>query len=256
MRVLIVEDELPAQRMLSAILQELASDITIAAVKDSVESTVEWLRNNEHPDLIFLDIHLSDGLSFNIFKHIEPESMIVFITAYDQYALNAFTVNSIDYLLKPVKKADIERTIEKYRNLSQTLIKSRNSSTDFSALIEQVKLKKSEYRSRFLISIGDELLTVPVENIAFFLSIQSSTYAFTHKNRKYMLDLSLEKLSEQLNPDKFFRTSRKSIVNIDSIKKIEQWFNGKLMIKTDPPATEDIVISRDRTPVFKEWLDR
>lgn len=256
MRVIIVEDERPAQRMLSCIIEELDPSVDIVAVKDSVESTVEWLRNNPHPDLIFLDIHLSDGLSFNIFRQIEPESMIIFTTAYDQYALNAFKVNSIDYILKPVKKADIEKALNKYRTINSKLHKSVNDNTDFAQLVDLVTSKKREYRSRFLISLGDELIKLQVADIAYFLSIQSTTYAISGNGRKYIIDLSLEKLIEQLDPKRFFRSSRKSIISIEAIDKIEQWFNGKLLIKTNPSSEEDIIVSRDRAPAFKEWLDR
>lgn len=255
-KVLIIEDELPAQRLLKETIEELNIEIDILDCLNSVQSSVEWLNKNPHPDIVLLDIQLSDGISFEIFKQVKVESMIIFTTAYDEYAIQAFKVNSLDYLLKPIEKAELNTAFEKYQNYNKQFIQEQNSNINFSELTSLIKSKKTEYRKRFLVHSNESFFYLPVENIAHFYSIQGITFAVTFEKREYPVKFSLENLKEQLNPDSYFKVNRQIIINIDVIKKVHSFFNGKLKLETQPSHSEEIIIGKDKAAEFKRWLDR
>lgn len=250
-KVIIIEDEKPSARR----LQRLLSDLGIEAqgMLHSVEEAVAWFKTNEHPDLILLDIQLSDGLSFEIFDQVVVNSAIIFTTAYDEYALKAFKLNSIDYLLKPIDDEELESAIKKFEI-------NRPEKHDLLVDINQIKkllinpLERS-YKKRFTIKIGQHLRMVETEDIECFYSDQKATYSYTRGKKNYLMDLSLEQLDEVLDPLKFFRVNRKFIVNIDAINDIISYTNSRLQIKLHHFSELDIIVSRERVKDFKQWLD-
>ncbi|HLW08299.1 MAG TPA: LytTR family DNA-binding domain-containing protein [Marinilabiliaceae bacterium] len=252
--VLIVEDEIPTQRLMKDLIERIRPQWNILGATAGVEETVEWLKNNVQPDLIFLDIQLSDGLSFEIFDHVQVTSFIIFTTAYDEYALQAFKVNSIDYLLKPMRLEDLEGAIikfEKFNSSSYLLEKS-----EIKALASAVSQGNKSYRTRILVTLIDGYLKLNVNDVAWFHSSQKVTTAYTLQGNPHILDMTLEKLESELDPKKFFRANRQFILNIAAIHRIENWFNGKLVIKAQPESSEKIVVSRERARSFKEWLNQ
>jgi two-component system response regulator LytT len=255
-KVLIIEDEIPAQRLLKETLQEIDIKTEIVCCLNSIKSAVEWFKNNSHPDIVLLDIQLSDGLSFEIFKQVNIESSIIFTTAYDEYAIQAFKVNSIDYLLKPVEKDELQTSFEKYQHYKKQFIQEKNSYIDFSELAALIKSEKTEYRKRLLIQSNESFFHLPVDDIALFYSMQGITFAVTFEKREYPVNFSLENLKDQLQPDNFFKINRQFIVNIDAIKRVHSYFNGKLKLEIEPPYAEDIVVGKDKAGAFKRWMDR
>lgn len=256
LKVLIIEDELPAQRLLKETLQELDYEIEVIDCLNSIKTAVKWFENNQHPEIVLLDIQLSDGLSFEIFKQVKIESMIIFITAYDDYVLQAFKVNSLDYLLKPIDKDELQAAFEKFQQYNKPFIQEINSSIDFVELASLIKNEKSEYRKRFLIQSNESFFYLPIAQIALFYSIQGITLAVTFEKREYPINFSLENLKEQINPEVFFKVNRQMIINIESIKRVHSYFNTKLKLETQPTHSEDIIIGKDKAASFKKWLDR
>lgn len=255
-KVIIIEDEIPAQRLLKETLQEIDVKTEVVCCLNSIKSTVEWFQNNPHPDIILLDIQLSDGLSFETFKQVTIESSIIFTTAFDEYAIQAFKVNSIDYLLKPVEKGELQTAFEKYNEFNKQFVKEQNSHINFKELASLIKNQESDYRKRFLIHSNESFFHLPVEEIALFYSMQGITFAVTFEKREYPVNFSLESLKEQLHPDNFFKINRQFIVNIDAIKRVHSYFNGKLKLEIKPSQTEDIVVGKDKAAAFKRWMDR
>ena len=255
LKVLIIEDEIPAQRLLKETLLEIDFETEVVACLNSIKSAVEWFQNNSHPEIILLDIQLSDGLSFEIFKQVKIESMIIFTTAYDEYAIQAFKVNSLDYLLKPIEKDELQAAFVKYHQYNKHFIQEKNVSINFSELASLIKSEKSEFRKRFLIQSNESFFHLPIEQIAFFYSMQGITFAVTFEKREYPINFSLGSLTEQLHPEKFFKVNRQIIINIEVIKRVHSYFNGKLKLETQPSHSEDIVIGKDKAAAFKRWLD-
>lgn len=255
-KVLIIEDEIPAQRLLKEILQEITIKNQVVGCLNSIKSAIEWFTNNPHPEIVLLDIQLSDGLSFEIFKQVKIESMIVFTTAYDEYTLQAFKVNSLDYLLKPIEKEELQTAFEKYNSYNTKFIQEQQSTIDFNDLANLIKNKKTDYRKRFLIQSNESFFYLPIEDIAIFHSIQGITFAVTFEKREYPINFSLESLKEQLHSDKFFKINRQFIVNINAIKRVHSYFNRKLKLEIKPPHTKDIIVGKDKAAAFKRWLDR
>ena len=250
MKVVIIEDEKPAARRLSRMLNELG--IQPLTMLHSVEESVNWFSNNEHPDLLFLDIQLSDGLSFEIFEEVTVKSAIIFTTAYDEYALKAFKLNSIDYLLKPIDTDELENAIGQFKNLQ-----SSNSNIDLN--IEQIKNlfspSEKSYKKRFTVKIGQHLKMISVDAIECFYSENKATHIHTINNRSYLIEDSLEQLEEKLQPETFFRVSRKYFVNINAIKDIISYTNSRLKIKLNSFSESEIIVSRERVKDFKKWID-
>ena len=251
MNVLIIEDEKPAARRLARLLGEL--DVEVSTMLHSVEEAVDWFRKNEHPDLIFLDIQLSDGLSFEIFDLVEVRSAIIFTTAYDEYALQAFKLNSIDYLLKPIDDEELESAVKKYQNLKPDQSQIILDFDDIKKFL--VNPLEREYKKRFTIRLGQHLKIINADEIECFYSENKGTYAATKEGRNYLMDTTLENLENELSPQIFFRVSRKFYVNINYIKDIVSYTNSRLNIKLNRFNEQEIIVSRERVKDFKLWLE-
>lgn len=252
MKVLIIEDEKPAARRLQRMLAKL--DVTVYDMLHSVEEAVDWFKKEQHPDLIFLDIQLSDGLSFEIFDTVAIQSAIIFTTAYDEYALQAFKLNSIDYLLKPIDDDDLKAAVTKYKNRIPTAQNVQVNFDDIKKLLGTTPLDRT-YKKRFTVKIGQHLKMINVEDVECFYSENKGTYAHTIEGRDYLLDTTLENLEEDLEPQNFFRVSRKFYVNIHFIKDIIAYTNSRLQIKLRSFNDQQIIVSRERVKDFKLWLE-
>ena len=251
MNVIIIEDEKPAARRLSRLLAEL--DVAVSVMLHSVEESINWFQNNEHPDLIFLDIQLSDGLSFEIFESVEVKSAIIFTTAYDEYALQAFKLNSIDYLLKPIDDEDLEAAVKKYRALKPQPQKLALDFEDIKKLL--INPVEREYKKRFTTRVGQHLKIINADEVECFFSENKGTYAATSDGRNYLLETTLENLENELAPKIFFRVSRKFYINIEHIKDIVSYTNSRLQIKLNRFSEQEIIVSRERVRDFKLWLE-
>jgi len=219
----------------------------------SVEESINWFQNNAHPDLIFLDIQLSDGLSFEIFEEIEVRSAIIFTTAYDEYALQAFKLNSIDYLLKPIDDEELEVAVKKYLALKPEPQKLALDFDDIKKLL--VNPLERDYKKRFTVRVGQHLKIINADEVECFYSENKGTYAATSDGRNYLLDTTLENLETELEPKTFFRVSRKFYININHIKDIISYTNSRLQIKVNHFSEQEIIVSRERVRDFKLWLE-
>ena len=251
MNVIIIEDEKPAARRLGRLLNQL--EVSVATMLHSVEEAIIWFQNNEHPDLIFLDIQLSDGLSFEIFEVVKIESSVIFTTAFDEYALQAFKLNSIDYLLKPIDEEELEIAVKKYQSFGP---KKQEVSMDFED-VKKLLLNplEREYKKRFTVRVGQHLKIINADIIECFYSENKGTYAATNDGRNYLLDVSLENLEKDLDPETFYRVSRKFYVNINHIKDIISYTNSRLQIKLNRYNDQEVIVSRERVKDFKLWLE-
>lgn len=251
MRVIIIEDEKPSARRLQRMLTEL--QIEAEVMLHSVEESMNWFQNNEHPDLIFLDIQLSDGLSFEIFETIEINSAVIFTTAYDEYALQAFKLNSIDYLLKPIDEDDLATAVSKFKERAPK--KEQSVTLDFNDIKKLlVNPIEREYKKRFSVKVGQHLKLIDIDKIECFYSENKGTYAHTSEGRNYLLDTSLEQLEEELEPHKFFRISRKFIINVNAIYDMVSYTNSRLQIKLNNFNEQEVIVARERVKDFKVWL--
>ena len=251
MKALIIEDEKAAVRNLKALLAEEAPDIEVIAVLDSIAESLDWFSDNRMPELIFLDIHLADGSSFEIFEHVDITCPIIFTTAYDEYALRAFKVNSIDYLLKPIGQSDIRKSIGKLKQLkSDPVVKE----LDYSNLINILK-QQDKYKTHFLVPVkGDKLLPLSVDMILFFYIHEGNVKAVVTDGKEYTFTQTLDELSDCLNPDLFFRINRQYLISRKAVQDIDLWFNGRLSINLKVPVEEKILVSKVRVSEFKEWF--
>ncbi|MEI7504043.1 MAG: LytTR family DNA-binding domain-containing protein [Paludibacter sp.] len=251
MKILIIEDEQPAAKRLEKMLLEIAPDFEIVHRCDSIESSVLFFKSGIIPDLVMLDVQLGDGLSFEIFKQVEISCPVIFTTAYDEYAIKAFELNSIDYLLKPISKEKLEKSIEKFKKLNQQAVQS-----DWKTLASLMDKEKREYKQRFLVYVGEHLLSVQTSDIAYFYSVEKSTFLTTKAGKSYPLDLSLEKLEGMLSPKDFFRINRQYITSFESIRKMSVLSKSRIKLTLEPLPSDEILISNARTRYFREWLDR
>ena len=249
MRVIIIEDEKPSARRLQRMLNSL--NVKAETLLHSVEESITWFNENEHPDLIFLDIQLSDGLSFEIFETVDIKSAVIFTTAYDEYALQAFKLNSIDYLLKPIDEADLEKAISKYNERAPMPQSVTLDFNDIKNLL--VNPIERSYKKRFSVKVGQHLKLINIEDIECFYSENKGTYAFSD-GRNYLLDTTLEQLESELEPQLFFRISRKFYVNINAIKDMIHYTNSRLQIKLNTFNEQDVIVARERVKDFKDWL--
>ncbi|UZO80335.1 LytTR family DNA-binding domain-containing protein [Aquimarina sp. ERC-38] len=250
MNVLIIEDEKPAARRLQRMLANLGISKTI--LLHSVKESIEWFLNNEHPNLILLDIQLSDGLSFEIFDQVTINSAIIFTTAYDEYALRAFKLNSIDYLLKPIDDEELEAAIQKYQNQATPVNTLHMDFKEIRKLLNQPA--EPTYKRRFTVKVGQHLKIIAVQDIECFYSENKGTYLHTKNGRNYLLDVTLDALEGQLNPQNFFRINRKFYVHLDAIKDIISYTNSRLQLKLNSYQEAEVIVARDRVKSFKEWL--
>lgn len=250
MNVIIIEDEAPAARRLKRMLEKL--EVKVGTMLHSVAEAVSWFQNNSHPDLIFLDIQLSDGLSFEIFEKVDIKSAIIFTTAFDAYALQAFKLNSIDYLLKPIDDDELEAAVKKYKLFKPVTQNIQVNFDDIRKLL--VNPLERDYKKRFTVRVGQHLKIINAEDIECFYSENKGTYAATSDGRNYLMDISLENLEVELEPKTFFRVSRKFYVNINHIHDIISYTNSRLQIKLKRFQEQEILVSRERVNDFKFWL--
>ena len=251
MNVIIIEDEKPSARRLQRMLQKLNLEAHI--MLHSVEESIDWFQNNAHPDLIFLDIQLSDGLSFEIFETIDIKSAIIFTTAYDEYALQAFKLNSIDYLLKPIDDDDLATAVKKYKERAPQKQAVTLDFNDIKKLL--VNPIDREYKKRFSVKVGQHLKLINIDEIECFYSENKGTYLHTNEGRNYLLDTTLELLENELEPETFFRINRKFFVNINAIKDMVSYVNSRLQIKLNSYKEQEIIVARERVKSFKIWLE-
>lgn len=251
MNVIIIEDEKPSARRLQRMLAAL--DVEAETMLHSVEESIEWFQNNEHPDLIFLDIQLSDGLSFEIFEAIDIKSAVIFTTAYDEYALQAFKLNSIDYLLKPIDEDDLAAAVDKFKARAPQKQSVTLDFNDIKKLL--VNPIEREYKKRFSVKVGQHLKLINIEDIECIYSENKGTYVYTKEGRNYLLDMTLDQLEDELEPHIFFRISRKFYVNINAIKDMISYTNSRLQIKLNHFNEQDVIVARERVKDFKNWLE-
>jgi two-component system, LytTR family, response regulator LytT len=255
-KVLIIEDELLAVKRLEKMLSEVDEQAEIVGLTDSIEASVKWLSSQPAPDLILMDIELADGQSFEIFNKVAVTSPVIFITSYDEYAIRAFKVNSIDYLLKPVKKEELKMSFQKLRSMQKLTPKDVVYLEQMEKLIRELTSQKKEHRERFLIKSGQSYFSIESEGIAYFYTESRLTHLVTWQNKDYILDYTLDELEATLDPGVFFRANRQFIVSIKSVKTIHSYFNHKLKVTLQPPPKEELIISRERATEFKNWLDK
>lgn len=248
MKVLIVEDEIPAQVQLERLIRTCYPDFEIAGKITSVKSAVEWL-GAQTADLIFMDVELSDGVCFEIFNRVEVSAQVIITTAYDNYAVKAFKVNSVDYLLKPISKDDFTNAVTKF-------LKRKQADTPFDvATLKQLLLPQTSYKQRFTVRRGERIIVLDTAEIAYFCAEEKATLMVTHENKKYLSDLPLDAIEAQLNPKEFFRLTRGCIANIKAIEAIVKYSNSRLKILLQPSYHEHILVSRVRIPLFLSWLE-
>ena len=251
MKTVIIEDEKIAAQSLKSVINQLDKNIEVVSILQTVEDSVEWLTNNPQPDLLFVDIHLADGSSFSIFDKVKVECPIVFTTAYDEYALKAFEVNSIDYLLKPINKDDLQRALNKYKNL-----KGQSDAIDYMSVVSQLLAHTNavnNYKEYFLVPERDKLIPLATKDIAFIYIDLKLVKAVTYSGKVYYMNQNLDELMSQLNPKKFFRANRQYIIAHEAVKDISIWFGNKISINLIVPTEEKIIVSKARVSEFKNW---
>jgi DNA-binding LytR/AlgR family response regulator len=253
MNVLIIEDEPQAARRMEAVMKELESGVNIVGKIDSVKKAVQWISDNPPPDLILMDIQLADGISFSIFEKCNVQSPVIFTTAYDEYALKAFKVNSIDYILKPVDKDELSAALTKFKNMKRT---APDTKLLLDNIGQAVQMLTKRYKSRFMIKVGEHLKTIETTNLLYFYSQDKATFCYTVDNRSLILDYTLEQLEEMTDPAIFFRVNRKYLVSASAISDIISYTNSRLKLKLKGSQDDDIIVARERVQDFKEWLDR
>lgn len=250
MKVIIIEDETPAANRLTKLLHTINEEIDVVCRLDSVVSAVQYFQSAAELDLIFMDIQLADGLSFDIFHQVKIKAPVIFTTAFDQYTLKAFKVNSIDYLLKPIDQHELARAVEKYRQLYH------KKNDDFSEKILKLvqEMNTAKYKERLLVKRGQQLSYIKTEATAFCYADGKLCYAVDFNNNKHLLENNLSQLEEQLQPNKFYRINRQLLVNIEAIKKVHTWLGGRLKLELLPATNAETVVSRERVNAFKDWL--
>ncbi|KYP14614.1 LytTR family DNA-binding domain-containing protein [Flavihumibacter sp. CACIAM 22H1] len=259
MKVLIVEDEELAVKKLQKTLQSVDPTAEVVGITDSIRSSVKWLQENQAPDLILMDIELADGQSFEIFDRVEVNSTVVFTTSYDEYALKAFKVNSVDYLLKPVQKEDLENALQKFHRMKKLLKGSEpGGNLNMENLVKELqqRLQPKDYRKRFLVKQGQKLVSVEVEEIAYFYSDGRVNFFKTRDNRKYIVDYTMDELEAMLDPDSFFRISRSFYVSIESVEQIHDYFGNRLLLHLVPMLDKESIVSREKVTDFKRWMGK
>jgi len=250
MRILLIEDEKPAAVRLSKLLLAYFPEAELIGNLDTVNRAVRWFGENPSPDLIFCDIQLADGISFEIFEKVKVLSPIIFTTAFDQYAIRAFQVNAIDYLLKPIDPKELERAVEKFRS------RSIQPSLDLNLLKTLIQPQTKSFKSRFLVRFGEKIQSVSIEEIAFFFSEERVTFLQTRAGKKYVLDSTMEQIEGQVDPVVFFRLNRKYLSHIEAIEEVLTYSNSRLKVSLRNCSDSDILVSREKVADLKDWLDR
>lgn len=251
MKILIIEDETMAVQRLIKMVQSLEPNVVILQDLDTIEAAIEWFQNHEMPDLVFLDIQLADGSSFEIFKTIQITCPIVFITAFDQYAIQAFKVNAIDYILKPVKKQELANSLEKFKQLHQPL------QIDYQQILQAINTQNPpKYQSRFLIRFGQKYRIVEVADIAYFFIKDKIVFACTFEDKHYPMDYNLDKLETMVSLDDFYRINRQVMARVEAISELYAYSKSRVKVTLQPPIDYDVIVSKERSSMFKRWLER
>lgn len=248
MNVVIIEDEFFSAEKLSHQIKQINPSIEVIAILSSVESSLAWFRSNAEPDLIFSDIQLEDKESFELFRQLPIEAPIIYTTAFDQYALQAFKQNSIDYLLKPIDVDELRAALQKYENIEYRMLKK-------GLKVQMEKPKRDGYKERFLVKKGSQLAVVKVSEVAYFKSDQKLNFLITHDNQRFIIEQTLDQLMTEVDAKKFNRIGRGRLISLECIKKIHNHFNGRLKLELEPPEDEEVFVSRERVQGFKDWLD-
>ena len=257
MKVLIIEDEPLAAQHLKKLILQYESHIEVVGIEDSVSGAIKWLENHPRPDLIFLDIQLADGISFSIFEQVQVDSPVIFTTAFDEYAIRAFKLNSVDYLLKPLDYDELASAMDKYVKLYRdTQRKSVVHSLDITSLREIVLGERQDYKSRFVVKMGEHLHSIPVEDILYFYSEDKISLFKTREDKRFIIDFTLGEIEEKVDPKLFFRLNRKYLVQHNAILDIVSFSNRRLKVGLKYATDTDILVSRERVNAFKEWLDQ
>ncbi len=250
MNVLIVENEKPAIAGLSRLLKKIDSTVNIVGTTESVESTLNWFQHNPSPELVFMDIQLDDGLCFEVFETIKPDIPVIFTTAYDEYMLSAFKVNSVDYLLKPIEETPLRNAIEKFKSIHYQKFISN-------VLLTQLFKEKTGYKSRFLIKVGEHYRSIQTSEISCFYILERATFIKTFSDKEFSVDYSLDYLQKMIDPDKFFRINRNCILNINVVSDILHYSSSRLRIKINgEKPIYDLIVSKDKVSEFKKWIDK
>ena len=253
MKVLIIEDEKAASDRMQRLLKTIDNEIEIITVIDTVEEAINWFANNLHPDLVFMDIQLLDGLSFEIFTEVDVKAPVIFATSFNNYAIQAFKVNGIDYILKPVDIEELKKSLNKFKLLKSTFIK--NDEKQVEALYKSMNINTSNYKNRFLLKRGQSYVSLAADDIYCFY-IENQLVSLISKNKElYSVDYTLDELEQMLNPEMFFRANRQCILNIKAIATVHNYFNSKLKVLLNIPFENEIIISREKSSAFKNWLD-
>lgn len=254
MNILIVEDEELAQKKLQKTLAAVDPSANVVGITDSIQSTVDWLRSNNTAELILMDIELADGQSFEVFNLVDVKAPVIFTTSYDEYALKAFKVNSVDYLLKPVQTEELQAALAKYKKIAG----SPKADLNLESLVSQIKqqLQPKEYRKRFLVKHAQKLVSVDVEEIAYFYSDGRLNFFKTFDNKKFVVDYTMDELEDMLDPTSFFRISRSFFVAINSIEKIDDYFGNRLILQLSPAVDKEALVSREKVSDFKKWMGK
>jgi DNA-binding LytR/AlgR family response regulator len=250
-KILILEDEEPAAKRLLKMIKEIEPGVELLDSIVSVSSAIKWLKENNTPDLIFSDIQLSDGISFEIFREVKLSCPIIFTTAFDQYALEAFKVNSIDYLLKPIKKAELEASIAKFKEIKSPAAPA----FDINKLLEAYSGQGGAYKKRFIVRYGEHIKTINTEEIAYFYTEDKVNFLTTHEGRRFTIDLNLDSLETLLDPKNFFRINRQFIISINSITEMFAYTKSRVLVKLKPATKIETIVSTERSAEFKAWLD-
>lgn len=254
MNIVIIEDEEPALARIRKLVKEVDPLLNIVGTADSIDSAVSLFRQNPGVDLALMDIELADGQSFEIFNRVEVLCPVIFTTAYDEFALKAFKVNSVDYLLKPIEFDELKRAVGKFRRLNH----NRNTidyNQQIQTLLSTLKPNQTSYKSRFLVKVGTKMISIPVDQIAYFHASDKVVYIQVISGQKHIVDYTLEELMQMLDGSLFFQLNRQFIVNIKGIQSVHTYFNGKLKVELRPTFSEDVIVSRERANEFKSWLN-
>jgi DNA-binding LytR/AlgR family response regulator len=249
MTALILEDEARAVNHLKRLIRLAEPDMEITSVFETVREAVDYLKEHPSPDLIFSDVQLADGISFEVFARVQVSCPIIFTTAYDTYAIEAFNTNGIDYLLKPVEEERLKQALDKARKFSRSL--------QMEQLLDlQGQMEQNRFKSRFMVRVGEQIKSIGTEDILLFYSFQKATYLHTREHRNYILDYPLEELEQRLDPARYFRINRGYIVSIDACRRIYSWSNSRLKLEIEGIDDSEVVVARERVKSFKEWLDQ
>lgn len=258
MNIFIVEDEELAVKKLQKTLVAIDPNLVVAGTADSIASAVEWLQSNPRPDLILMDIELADGQSFEIFNLIQVKSPVIFTTSYDEYALKAFKVNSVDYLLKPIQKDELEAAITKFQQMKESFGGNTDSEPQIASLVKELQhtLQHKEYRKRFLVKHAQKLLSIEMDRIAYFFSNDRINFFKTFDDKKYIVDYTMDEIEQMLDPEQYFRINRAFMVSIKSIDQIHDYFGNRLKLNLKPAIDKEALVSREKVSQFKEWMGK